>query len=313
MSDGMLRTAKDAGRVAVLCGGRSAEREISLRSGAEIHRALLAAGVNAERFDPAERPLAELADFDRVFIALHGRGGEDGVIQGALEALGIPYTGSGVLGSAIGMDKLRTKLIWRGLELATPEFRVLDAEAAVADAAQALGMPLMVKPSNEGSSLGMSRVERAEDLMDAWRLARGFDTAVFAERFVSGGEYTVALLGDEVLPAIRIEATRSFYDFDAKYEAEDTRMHCPCGLQPEAEAELQALCVKAFRAIGASGWGRVDAMQDADGRFWLLEVNTIPGMTDHSLVPAAARVAGIEMPELVWRILQTSAPGGGRG
>jgi len=299
-------TPRDMGRVAVLMGGDSAEREISLKSGAAVWQALRNRGVNAEQMDPRDRPLGDLAAFDRAFIVLHGRGGEDGVIQGALEALGVPYTGSGVLGSAIGMDKLRTKLVWRGLDLPTPSFRRLRTAEDLVDLETAVGMPVMIKPSHEGSSLGMTRVDRGDSLRAAWDTAVRFDAEVFAERLIAGDEYTVALLGDEVLPPIRIEATRTFYDFEAKYRADDTRMHCPCGLPDAAEKELKALASAAFEAVGASGWGRVDVMRDGNGRFWLLEINTIPGMTDHSLVPAAARVAGYEMEELVWRILLTS-------
>ncbi len=294
------------GRVAVLLGGDSAEREISLKSGAEVLRALRRRGVQAEAVDPRDVALGQLAAFDRAFIALHGRGGEDGVIQGALEAMGVAYTGSGVLGSAVGMDKRRSKLLWRALGLPTPDFLPLhpgsDLDAVVAR----LGLPLMVKPSHEGSSLGMARVDSAVALARACEAALHYDADVFAEPWVAGPEYTVALLGGEALPAIRIEATREFYDFEAKYAAPDTRMHIPCGLEPAAEAALQRLSQDAFDAIGASGWGRVDVMADAEGRFWLLEANTIPGMTDHSLVPAAARAAGIDMEELVWRILLTS-------
>ncbi len=306
MSDAI--TPQQAGRVAVLAGGTSAEREISLRSGAEVLKALQAFGVDAHLVDQRDCPLGHLRAFDRVFIALHGRGGEDGAIQGALEMLGVPYTGSGVLGSAIAMDKRRTKLIWQALGLPTPGFRGLATTADLGAVEADLGFPLMIKPSQEGSSLGMTRVDKAVDLAPAWETARAFDDDIFAERWITGEEYTVALLGDQVLPAIRIEATRSFYDFAAKYEADDTRMYCPCGLPAAAERELGELSRAAFTALGASGWGRVALMRDEDGRFWLLEVNTIPGMTDHSLVPAAARVAGMDMSRLVWRILLTSFP-----
>ncbi len=296
----------DLGRVAVLMGGHSAERGISLASGGECLAALQARGVAAEAFDPAEHPVAALADYDRAFIALHGPGGEDGVIQGALEAMGVPYTGSGVLGSALGMDKWRSKWIWQGMGLPTPAFRVLrpgDDPGAVIDA---LGLPLFVKPLGEGSSVGTARVERADDLSAAAEAARAYGDAVLVESCIEGPEYTVALLDDEVLPAIRIEVGEAFYDFNAKYRSDATRMVIPCGLPADAEAAMGALVRQAFGAIGASGWGRVDLMADAAGRFWLLEVNTIPGMTDHSLVPAAARARGIDMEELVWRILLTS-------
>lgn len=294
------------GRVAVLMGGSSAEREISLASGRSCLHALQARSVNAAAFDPAEQPLSALADFDRAFIALHGPGGEDGAIQGALEAMGIPYTGSDVLGSALGMDKLRSKQIWQALALPTPEYRVViddsDAQAALA----ALGLPLFVKPLGEGSSLGTARVDDAAQLNAAVAEARRYGDQALLERCIDGAEYTVGILGDQALPAIRIEVVSEFYDFDAKYRSDATRMHIPSGLDAAAESALQALARQAFDAIGASGWGRVDVMADAQGQFWLLEVNTVPGMTDHSLLPAAAQAAGIDMETLVWRILLTS-------
>ena len=296
----------DAGHVAVLAGGGSAEREISLKSGAAVLAALRSRGVNADCFDPREQALSALGEFDRAFIALHGRGGEDGVIQGALEVMGIPYTGTGVLGSALGMDKRRSKLIWRSLGLPTPAFLRLDSEAALDRVGAELGYPVMVKPSHEGSSLGMTRVDGSAELLDAWRKACHYDREVFAERWISGQEYTISLLAEQALPAIRIEPASTFYDFDAKYRAAETRLHCPCGLSAPAEAALAQLAVAAFDAVSGSGWGRVDLMRDTEGAFWLLEVNTVPGMTDHSLVPSAARVAGFDMDELVWRILLTS-------
>lgn len=299
------------GRVAVLAGGHSAERPISLKSGNAVLAALERRGVDAELVDPASESLDSLAGYDRAFIALHGRGGEDGVMQGALEALGVPYTGSRVLGSAVGMDKRRTKLLWHGSGLPTPPFRRLRDRGDLTAAVRDIGLPLMIKPNQEGSSLGMTRVEAEADLETAWRTARDYDTDVFAEKLITGAEYTVALLGETVLPSIRIEATRRFYDFQAKYEADDTRMHCPSGLSDADEDALGRLAATAFEAVGGRGWGRVDVMRDSGGDFWLLEVNTIPGMTDHSLVPAAASVAGIDMDELVWRILLTSIDGSG--
>ncbi|KAF0285309.1 D-alanine--D-alanine ligase [Spiribacter sp. SSL99] len=296
----------DPGRVAVLMGGHSAEREISLASGGECLAALQAMGVEATAFDPAERPVAALADYDRAFIALHGPGGEDGVMQGALEAMGIPYTGSGVLASALGMDKLRSKCIWQAMDLPTPAFRVLrdgdDPQAVV----EALGLPLFVKPLREGSSMGTARVDRGADLAAAAEQARAFGGAALVERCIDGPEYTLALLADRDLPAIRIEVDEPFYDYRAKYQSESTRMVLPCGLDVAAEARMAQLARRAFAAIGACGWGRVDVMADSQGGLWLLEVNTIPGMTDHSLVPAAAASAGIGMHELVARILLTS-------
>jgi D-alanine-D-alanine ligase len=303
-----VTTAAGFGRVAVLLGGRSAEREISLLSGRAVHAALTRRGVDAHAVDPAEVPLASLpgAGFDRVFIALHGPGGEDGTVQGALEWLGLPYTGSGVLGSAIGMDKLRTKQLAIANGVATPPFRVLadpaDCRAAVAE----LGLPLAVKPATQGSSVGMSRVERAEDVVGAWRVAAALDPVVIAEPWIQGQELTVGVLQGEALPAIRIETPRSFYDYQAKYFADDTRYHVPCGLPADAEAALQAAALAAFRAAGAQGWGRADFMLGGDGVPMLLEINTVPGMTDHSLVPMAARALGIDFDELCWRVLETS-------
>ena len=295
------------GRVAVLAGGRSAEREISLKSGREVHAALRKLGVLAELVDPAEVPVDTLTGFKRVFIALHGRGGEDGVIQGVLEHLGVPYTGSGVMASAIGMDKVRTKLLWAGAGLPTPAFYV----AGSADT-PALGFPLMVKPAREGSSIGMRKVDNAQELAGAIVAAQEYDAEVLVERWVTGAEFTVAILGDRALPAIRLETPNSFYDFDAKYRADTTRYLCPCGLDEVQENELKALALRAFRAVGAEGWGRVDVMQDADGQFQLLEINTVPGMTDHSLVPMAARAEGLSFEALVAEIL-LSAGDVGRG
>jgi D-alanine-D-alanine ligase len=295
------------GRVAVLAGGRSAEREISLKSGREVHAALRKLGVLAELVDPAEVPVDTLTGFKRVFIALHGRGGEDGVIQGVLEHLNVPYTGSGVMASAIGMDKVRTKLLWAGAGLPTPAFYV----AGGADT-PSLGFPLMVKPAREGSSIGMRKVDTAQELEEAIDAAQEYDDDVLVERWVTGAEFTVAILGDRALPAIRLETPNSFYDFDAKYRADTTRYLCPCGLEEAKESELKALALRAFRAVGAEGWGRVDVMQDADGQFQLLEINTVPGMTDHSLVPMAARADGLRFEARVAEIL-LSAGDAGRG
>ncbi len=296
------------GRVAVLAGGRSAERAISLRSGEAVLEALLARGVDAEMLDPAEpEALQALASgaCDRAFIMLHGRGGEDGVIQGALETWGIPYTGSGVLGSALGMDKIRCKQIWQASGLPTPEFLVARSETDL-EQVRALGFPVMVKPAREGSSIGMSRVASAEALPAAWALARDYDSEVLIERWIEGCEYTVALLGERALPAIRLETPHAFYDYAAKYEANTTRYHCPCGLERAAEDALQALAQQAFAAVAGQGWGRVDFMVDGAGRPMLIEVNTVPGMTDHSLVPMAARASGLEFGDLVLEILASS-------
>jgi D-alanine-D-alanine ligase len=292
-------------KVAVLLGGRSAERDVSLKSGALILAALRARGVDAHAFDPAERELRDLIDggYERVFIALHGRFGEDGTVQGVLEWLGIRYTGSGVLASALAMDKVRTKLLWQACGIPTPAHELLDARADLNAVAARLGMPLMVKPVNEGSSIGMSKVRAAGGLEEAYALAVNYDRAVIAERFIDGEELTAGILGEEPLPLIRLETPRDFYDYDAKYVAADTRYLIPCGVPPARERELQALCLKAFRALGCRGWGRVDLMLDAAGDPWLLEVNTVPGMTDHSLVPMAARAAGLSYEDLCMRIL----------
>jgi D-alanine-D-alanine ligase len=295
------------GKVAVLMGGDSAEREISLLSGAAVLAALQQRGVDALGIDVAGDVLERLAagGFQRAFIMLHGRGGEDGVIQGALERIGLPYTGSGVLGSALGMDKYRTKALWRGLGLATPA-SVLIADESDLESADRLGYPLMVKPNREGSSIGMAKVEDRTQLERAWETARNYDASVLAECWIVGNEYTASVLQGEALPLIRLETPRTFYDYEAKYQADTTRYHCPCGLSAVKEAELQALSLQAFEAVGAHGWGRVDLMLDRQQRPWLIEVNTLPGMTDHSLVPMSARSAGIEFDELVLRILATS-------
>jgi D-alanine-D-alanine ligase len=303
----MSTDAARFGKVAVLLGGRAAEREVSLKSGAAVLAALQRQGVNAHPLDPDDRILERLREgaFDRAFIILHGRGGEDGVIQGALETVGLPYTGSGVLGSALGMDKYRTKLVWEGRGLPTAASVLLTKSRDLEDAA-ALGFPLMVKPAHEGSSIGMARVEDPASLAAAWQAAREYDSEVLAERWIQGAEYTCAILGREALPLIRLETPHAFYDYDAKYRADSTRYHCPCGLPAAEEVRLQELALDAFGTAGAGGWGRVDLMVDAEGRPFLLEINTVPGMTDHSLVPMAARVAGLDFDTLVLRILETS-------
>lgn len=300
--------AKEFGRVAVLLGGDSSEREISLLSGNAVLAALKRRGVEAYAFDPRDRALPQLLEesFDRVWIALHGPGGEDGTLQGALEYLGVPYTGSGVMGSAIGMDKLRTKRLAHAVGVATADYVVLRGPADFEIAVERLGVPMIVKPATQGSSVGMSKVEKAEDLPAAYEAAAGIESSVFAEPWITGKEYTVAVLQGRALPAIRIETPKTFYDYEAKYLRDDTRYYCPCGLSVPAEQHLANLAVAAFDAVGAGGWGRADFMMDTTGRPLLLEVNTIPGMTDHSLVPMAARAAGIDFDELVWRVLETS-------
>ncbi len=296
------------GKVAVLFGGDSSEREISLLTGGAVLAALKSKGVDAHAFDPAERALTDLtaAGFARVWIALHGPGGEDGTLQGALEYLGVPYTGSGVMGSAIGMDKLRTKRLALAVGVPTADFVLLTGPNDFKTALERLKLPLIVKPATQGSSVGMTKVERAEDLPAAYADAAKFETLVFAEPWLTGSEYTVAILQGEALPPIRIQPAATFYDYEAKYFRSDTQYFCPAGLAAAAEAHLAKLALAAFEACGASGWGRADFMMDGAGRPQLLEINTIPGMTDHSLVPMAARAVGIDFPELCWRVLETS-------
>lgn len=292
-------------------GGRSAEREISLKSGNMVLEALRKKGVNARAFDPREQGLEQLLaqKFDRVFIALHGRFGEDGTVQGALEYLGLPYTGSGVMASALALDKWRTKLLWQAAGIPTPAYELLSKDSAFRDVAARLGLPLMVKPAREGSSIGMSKVTSVEKIQAAFELAAQYDSTVIAERFVEGVELTVGILNDEPLPLIRLETPRVFYDYEAKYFADDTRYICPCGLPKLQEKMVQEQALAAFRVLGCSGWGRVDLMLDQSGNPYLLEVNTIPGMTDHSLVPMAARAQGMSFEDLVVRILESAHVG----
>lgn len=298
------------GKVAVLMGGTSAEREISLISGQAVLLALQKQGIDATPIDTQHNVLEQLLALkpDRAFIVLHGRGGEDGTMQGLLKTLGIPFTGSDVLGSALAMDKARTKTLWQGCGLPTPPSVLLNADTDWNAVIEQLGLPIMVKPASEGSSVGMSKVDRAEDLPAAWHTAHQFDKKILAEQYITGKEYTATILNGEVMPLIRLETpTRSFYDFAAKYQDNQTLYHCPCGLSVEEEKKLQALVLQAFNSVGASGWGRVDVMVDgATDKAFLLEINTVPGMTDHSLVPMAAKAAGIEFDELVCRILDTA-------
>jgi len=300
--------ARGFGRVAVLAGGASSEREVSLVSGQAVLAALRRRGIDALVFDPALRPLGELADegVQRAWIALHGPGGEDGTVQGALECLGLPYTGSGVAGSAIGMDKVRSKRLAQSIGVPTADFMVPQDRHDLLVALERLGLPLAVKPATQGSSVGMARVERAEALAPAWLAARELDPVVLLEPWISGEEYTVAILQGQALPSIRIRTPRTFYDYEAKYLRDDTRYDCPSGLSSEAEEHLGRLALAAFEVCGAEGWGRADFMMERTGRALLLEINTVPGMTSHSLVPMAARAAGIDFDELVWRVLETS-------
>lgn len=291
------------GKVAVLLGGKSGERDVSLKSGSAVLAALQGQGIDAEAFDPATRPLHDLEQYDAAFISLHGRFGEDGTMQGALELFGIPYTGSGVMASAIGMDKWRTKLIWHAAGVITPAFEVVSADSNFSAIEKRLGLPLFVKPANEGSSIGISKVKTVGGLKAAYELAAKSDPLVIAEQFVGGGEFTVGILGDQVLPIVRIVPANEFYDFEAKYLRDDTQYLCPCGLTSAQEAKIQAEALQAFKAIGGTGWGRVDFLMDEAGTHYFLEVNTSPGMTDHSLVPIAAKAAGIPFADLVKRIL----------
>jgi D-alanine-D-alanine ligase len=299
----------DFGKVAVLLGGDSSEREISLLSGNAVLAALKRRGVDAYAFDPSVVPVQSLVDgkFDRAWIALHGPGGEDGLMQGALEWLGIPYTGSGVLASALTMDKLKTKRVVLGGGYAAPEYAVLSSPADLPGALASIGLPLMVKPASQGSSVGMTKVKAPGEFQRAYAEARAVDPIVFAEAFITGDEYTVGVLQNQALPSIRIQPATEFYDYQAKYFRNDTQYHCPSGLTAPAEAELQAAALAAFQVTDCFGWGRVDFMRDqTTDKFYFIEINTTPGMTDHSLVPMAARQAGMDFEELVWRVLETS-------
>ncbi|MDF2178430.1 D-alanine--D-alanine ligase [Aliiglaciecola sp. CAU 1673] len=309
----------DFGKVAVMFGGHSAEREVSLKSGNAVLNALLQSGVQALAFDPAKQPLTDLIkeSFDRVLIMLHGRGGEDGSMQGALQQLGLPYTGSGVLGSALAMDKVRSKRIWQALGLPTAEYQVVDKQHFNAGSCTAimaaLGEAVMVKPAREGSSIGMAKVTTAQELSAAIEQAFQYDNEVLLERFITGQEFTVSLLRGRVLPSIRMRTPRTFYDYEAKYQSSTTEYHCPSGLDAEQERALGELAARAFSAVDGSGWGRVDFMRDNAGRFYLLEANTVPGMTEKSLVPMAARQAGLSFSELALEILATSLASDSQG
>ena len=301
-----MSNASKFGKVAVLLGGKSAEREVSLDSGKAVLEALLRSGVNAEGFDPQERSVTELVNYDRAFIVLHGRGGEDGQIQGTLEWMNIPYTGTGVQGSAIGMDKVKTKQIWQGSDLPTAPYRIIGKDADFNEVIENLGLPLIIKPVHEGSSVGMSKVEKVEDLAAALEKATQHDAIVMAEKWITGREFTISFLNGQPLPVIRLQppADVAFYDYEAKYNRNDVEYGIPCGLSEAEEKQLQELCLRAFQAVGASNWGRIDAMQDEQGNFWLLEVNTVPGMTSHSLVPKAANAVGYSFDELCVAILE---------
>ena len=306
-----MSNASKFGKVAVLLGGKSAEREVSLDSGTAVLEALVRSGINAEAFDPQERSVTELVNYDRAFVVLHGRGGEDGQIQGVLEWLNIPYTGTGVQGSAIGMDKVKTKQVWQGSELPTAPYRIVTKNSNAQEIVSALDLPLIIKPVHEGSSIGMSKVEKVEDFADALAKATAHDAVVMAEKWITGREFTIVILNGQALPVIRLQPPEdvAFYDYEAKYQRNDVEYGIPCGLSESEEKELQALALRAFQAVGASGWGRIDAMQDEQGKFWLLEVNTVPGMTSHSLVPKAAAAIGYSFDTLCVAILEQTLNG----
>ena len=305
MTFDVIKDVAQFGKVAVLMGGLSAEREISLLSGNAVLDALKNKGVDAHGIDVDENVVKELVNenYQRAFIVLHGRGGEDGTMQGLLELMSVPYTGSGVMASSLAMDKLKTKQVWLAMGLPTPDFCILDSEETCQQALEILGLPLIIKPVLEGSSIGMSKVEREDELVPAWEKAQQCGGTVIAEKWIVGEEYTAAMLDDQVLPMIKLKTSHKFYDYDAKYEADDTQYICPCGLPEAQEAEFAELAAAAFNAVGASSWGRVDFMVDENNQPWLIEVNTVPGMTSHSLVPMAAKQAGLSFEELVVRIL----------
>jgi len=306
-----VSNASKFGKVAVLFGGKSAEREVSLDSGNAVLEALLRSGVQAEAFDPKHRSVTDLVNYDRAFIVLHGRGGEDGQIEGTLEWLDVPYTGTGVQGSAIGMDKIKTKQIWQGTDLPTAPYLIISKDSNIDEIVDSLGLPVIIKPVHEGSSIGMSKVEKKEDFAQAIAKATEHDAIVMAEKWITGCEYTIVVLNGEALPVIRLEPPKdvAFYDYDAKYQRNDVQYGIPSGLSESDEKQLQQLTLRAFQAVGASGWGRVDAMQDEQGNFWLLEINTVPGMTSHSLVPKAAKAVGVGFDELCVAILEQTLQG----
>jgi D-alanine-D-alanine ligase len=303
-----ISNPEDFGKVAVLMGGTAAEREVSLKSGMAVFKALQQSAVHVEAIDVLDSPVTAIQgkQIDRVFNVIHGRGGEDGVLQGVLTAMNLPYTGSDVLASALSMDKLLSKLCWQGYGLTTPQWFLLEHEQDIDSCVEKLGFPMIIKPAKEGSSLGMSCASTREELVIAWKIAAKYQCQVFAEAWVEGQEYTIGILQDEALPVIRLETPHVFYDYDAKYCAGSTQYHCPCGLTTAQEKQLQNLALESCAVLGVSGWARVDVFIDKFNVTQLIEANTVPGMTDHSLVPMAANAAGIDFNELVWRILETS-------
>ncbi len=302
----MTDLKKQFGKVAVLMGGWSAERDVSLVSGQAVFEGLCNAGVDATAVDFKKANVDQLKGFDRVFNILHGRGGEDGVVQGLFEYMGIEYTGTGVLGSALAMDKIRTKEIWLSKNLQTPDFRVVNTAAESAQAIEELGLPVIVKPALEGSSIGISKVENKAEIVEAFELANSCNSAVMIEQWIVGAEYTASVLNDNVLPLIKLQTPNQFYDYEAKYVSDNTEYVCPCGLDAEQEKQLSDVALTAFNAISAHGWGRIDFMLDDQGQYWLIEANTVPGMTSHSLVPMAAKQAGYSFEELLIEVLKTS-------
>ena len=298
----------ELGKVAVLMGGWSSERAISLETGNAVVATLQESGIDAIAYDlkPQTVPSLATSRFDCAFVAIHGRGGEDGTLQGMLEMLNMPYTGSGVLASALSMDKIITKRIWMSQGLPTPSFAVVDQQSDVDDIVEQIGLPFALKPVCEGSSIGISKVESRNDFNDARSAAMQVSKTLFAEAWVSGDEYAVSLLEDKILPPIRLQTPRTFYDYTAKYEDSETRYHCPCGLSSQELQSLESLCTQACLSLGVKGWGRVDAIRDSSGKFWLLELNTVPGLTSHSLVPMSAKAAGIDFKQLIFKILGTA-------
>ena len=305
IKESKVKEASEFGKVAVIYGGSGNERSVSLDSGAAVLQALQNQGVDASHFDPKHQDITELRDYDRVFNVLHGRGGEDGLLQGVLQWFDIPQTGSGILASALGMDKVRTKQLWQGCGLSTAPFSLLTAETDWQQVVNMLGLPLIIKPVHEGSSIGMTKVNHLDELPAAYATAVQCGDVVMAERWITGREFTIVIIDDESYPVIRLEPAdiTNFYDFEAKYNRNDTSYYIPCGLSAADEKHLQDLSLAAFRAVDAKGWGRIDAMQDEAGNFWLLEINTVPGMTSHSLVPMAAKARGMDFDSLCWHIL----------
>ena len=306
MSDDFVKLSDDFGKVAVLMGGDSNERAVSLLSGDAVFHALKRLEIDAEAFDPSSRDINEIQSYNRVFIALHGRGGEDGAMQAFLKSKNIAYTGSDSLSSAIGMDKLKTKLLWRSLNISTPDFLQVTEKTSYEEIMSAIGVPFFIKPSNEGSSIGIDKIKNEKQYQDAFLKTSKIDANVIVEKFVDGEEFTVAIVNDKTLPVIKIKPSNEFYDYQAKYIKDDTQYICPSGIEKQKEVSISKEALQAFKIIGCSSWGRVDFMMDKQGRHYFIEVNTSPGMTSHSLVPMAAKEVGINFDQLVLEILKTA-------